>query len=191
MGERVEVPDPFKAVRGWTQDYWLLRLLDPRGLDVHGPGGPYDPEVKVATAVSRRASFFNFADRLASMGWVIIWRSASDGSARAIAVPIGELVLGEDTEDQGLGGLVGVAMGLPWLVARSVYKASISQIGASGLVSAMDLIAVNRKSPPAYGRFLATSPEAMAVLESLIDECGVPAEVDLDELLEAAEAAAA
>ena len=191
MAERVELADPFKAVRGWNQDYWLLRLLDPRGLDVYGPGGPYDPEVAPGKAWSRSMSFFNFAERLASLGWVIVWRSATGSSARVVAVPAENCVIGDDTEVKNLGGLVGVALGLPWSVARLLYKDSIARTSSLGLVNAAVRMAATRETPPAYRRFLEASPEAMAVLECLIGQTDVADEIDLSSMLIAAEAAAA
>jgi hypothetical protein len=66
--------DPYRAVKGWIQDYWMLRLLDQRGLDLWGGGGPFDLDVGFRKGEARHTAFKNFAQRLALLGWVIAWR---------------------------------------------------------------------------------------------------------------------
>jgi hypothetical protein len=184
---RDEPKDPFTAVKGWRQDYWMLRLLDERGLDLTGGGGPCDWNVGETKYRSQLRSFDGFARRLASCGWVIVHRNLLPGKPLA-AVPVGQVDPGNDVELDRLGGLVGEALGLSPSLARLIFEHSKTDTEPHPASEAGQPKARSAQTPD-YGRYLALDPAVLRVLNSAISDSS-PDRDELAALAEAAKAAA-
>lgn len=191
MPDTAHVPaDPFGAVRGWQQDYWMMRLLDVRGLDTNAGGGPHSPLVGERKARALVSQFRNFAERLAALGWVIVWQPSEPGAPAAVrAIPVDDWRPGVDAELPELGGLVGEALGLAAPIARAAYSSSVEAMPSGALVTGAALLANAAAHPPAYPRLSTKDASVLQILEDLVARPGT-GPLDLAELEAAADAAA-
>lgn len=177
--------DPHRAVKGWIQDYWMLRLLDPRGLDLWGGGGPFDMEVGLRKGDARLTAFKNFAQRLALLGWVIVHRTDQNGSV-TVAVPGHEWDTTAELEVSTIGGCGGVALGLPPILSKALFNAARATADSQADGESPEA----PRKVPAYRSYTQLDTKVLQILEHMLTEHEAD-DVDLDELRTAAIAAAA